>query len=47
LERFFPDFKDAEAYIFSNDPDKNKIGHVLAVPWEMGMREIGLGDYPK
>lgn len=42
LELFLKDFGPAEAYVFSKDPDKKKIGNVLAFPWPEGIREIGL-----
>lgn len=42
LELFLKDFSPVEAYVFSNDPDKKKMGNVLAFPWSEGFGEIGL-----
>ncbi|MEK7790598.1 MAG: DUF4143 domain-containing protein, partial [Deltaproteobacteria bacterium] len=42
LERFLKDFKNAEAFIFSRDPHKKKIGNILAIPWREGLKELGL-----
>lgn len=42
LERFLPDFVGAEAFCLSRDTMRRRIGHVLAVPWQEGLREIGL-----
>ena len=42
LARFVPDFKHAKAYVFSNDPDVKQYGPVKAVPWSVGLAEIGL-----
>ena len=42
LEHFLDDFDHATAYVFSNDPDKKKIGNVFALPWSEGIKEIGL-----
>lgn len=43
LDRFLPDFGNAEAYVLSNDPVKKRIGRVTLLPWIEGIREIGLG----
>ena len=42
LERFLPDFPKAEAFCFSRDPRGKKIGRVSALPWNEGLKEIGL-----
>ena len=42
LEHFLKDFDRAEAYVLSPDPDKKKIGNVLAIPWSQGIKAIGL-----
>ncbi len=42
LELFLKDFGPAEAYVFSRDPHKKKIGNVWGLPWSEGIREIGL-----
>jgi len=42
LEHFLNDFPHAVAYVFSNDPNKKKIGNVLALPWYEGIKEVGL-----
>lgn len=49
LENFLPSFrkpglgKKAQAVLLSIDPHEKKIGSVLALPWQKGLREIGLG----
>lgn len=42
LSRFLPDFLNAEAFCFSMDQVRKKIGGVLAVPWQLGLKELGL-----
>ena len=42
LERFLPDFKNAKAYCLSRDPHRKKIGSVLALPWQDGLKELGI-----
>jgi len=42
LSRFLPDIADAEAFCLSRDKVRKRIGHVLAVHWQEGMRELGL-----
>ncbi len=42
LSRFLPDFPGAEAFCFSRDKVRKKIGDVLAVPWQAGLEELGL-----
>jgi predicted AAA+ superfamily ATPase len=42
LSRFLPDFPNAEAFCLSRDPVRKQIGDVLAVPWDVGLRELGL-----
>ncbi len=42
LEHFLPNFPKAKAYLFSNDPNKKKIGNVLALQWAEGIREMRL-----
>lgn len=42
LSRFLPDFPDAEAFCFSRDKVRKQIGGILAVPWQVGLEEIGL-----
>ncbi|MBI2082460.1 MAG: ATP-binding protein [Deltaproteobacteria bacterium] len=42
LERFLPDFKKAEAFCLSRDPWPKKIGSVSVLPWDQGLRELGL-----
>ena len=42
LSRFLPDLPNAEAFCFSRDKVRKQIGDVLAVPWQMGLEELGL-----
>jgi len=42
LERFLPDFKKAEAFCLSLDPNPKKIKSVSAVIWSEGIKELGL-----
>jgi len=42
LERFLRDFPVAEAFCLSLDPRAKKIGAVHALPWQEGLRAIGL-----
>lgn len=42
LERFVKDFERAEAFCLSRDPRPKKIGAVTALPWDQGLREIGI-----
>ncbi len=42
LSRFLPDFPGADAYCFSRDRARKRIGDVLAVPWDEGLAELGL-----
>lgn len=42
LERFLPDFPKAEAFCLSRDTRGKKIGRVSALPWNEGLKEIGL-----
>lgn len=43
VERFAKDFPRAEVFCFSRDPSRKKIGDVVALPWNDGLHEIGLG----
>lgn len=43
LERFAKDFGGAEAFCLSRDPVAKKIGSVRALPWDQGLKEMGLG----
>jgi hypothetical protein len=36
------DIKNSKAYCFSCDPHEKQIGHVRCMPWQMGLRELGL-----
>ena len=42
LARFLPDFPGAEAFCFSRDPIRKRIGDVVALPWQEGLLELGL-----
>lgn len=42
LNRFVNDMKKAEAFCLSLDPAPKKIGNVNVLPWERGLREIGV-----
>jgi len=42
LERFSREMKRCEAYVFSLDPARQKLGSVHALPWEQGLKAIGL-----
>lgn len=42
LERFARDLPGAEAFCLSRDPKAKKIGAVLALPWQDGLRSLGL-----
>ncbi len=42
LARFLPEFKKGEAYCLSRDPHPKKIDQVWALPWELGIKELGL-----
>jgi len=42
LEPFLKDFGKCEAYCLSLDPNPKKIGSVMALPWQKGLRELGL-----
>jgi len=42
LEGFVNDFKKAEAFCLSRDLRPKRIGSVTALPWERGLRELGL-----
>lgn len=42
LERFYKDFGKAEAFCLSRDPIPKKIGSVQALPWDQGLKELGL-----
>lgn len=42
LARFLPDFPNAEAFCLSRDSVRKRIGDVLAVPWQIGLKELGL-----
>lgn len=46
VERFLKDFPkkfgSPQGFCFSRDPRPKKIGSVHALPWEMGLKEIGL-----
>lgn len=43
IEHFLPDFKKAEGFCLSRDPLPKKIGRVAVLPWDQGIRELGLG----
>lgn len=36
------DFPRSEAYLFSQDPLEQKLGKIWCLPWQKGLREIGL-----
>ena len=42
VERFAADIPGAEAYCLSRDPVSRRIGSVIALPWQEGLKEIGL-----
>ena len=42
LERLAADFPDSEAICLSRDPVAKKIGSVRALPWQEGLKELGL-----
>jgi len=42
IEHFLPDFKKAAGFCLSRDPIPKKIGNVSVLPWEQGMKELGL-----
>lgn len=42
LQRFIPDMKPCEAFCFSRDPHKKRIGTVSCLPWDIGLNELGL-----
>jgi predicted AAA+ superfamily ATPase len=44
LERLAKAFGKTETFLFSRDPRPRRIGSVLALPWEQGLSEIGLGS---
>ncbi|MBU4484108.1 ATP-binding protein [bacterium] len=44
LENFFKELSNAEAYCLSLDPERKKIGPVWCLPWQDGLKEIGLCD---
>jgi len=43
LARFTGDFPDPLALLISRDPERLRIGSVLALPWREALRELGLG----
>ena len=42
VERLVADIPGAEAYCLSRDPVSRRIGSVIALPWQEGLKEIGL-----
>jgi hypothetical protein len=42
LESYLDLFKGAQAYCFSQDKLRKKIGRVIALPWAEGLQAIGL-----
>ena len=42
LARFLPDFPNCSAYCLSNDPNPQMFGPIRALPWQQGLRELGL-----
>ncbi|MFH1653420.1 MAG: AAA family ATPase [Pseudomonadota bacterium] len=42
LELFLKDLKNAQGYCFSRDPIRKKIGHVNVLPWQEGLKQVGL-----
>lgn len=42
LQRLHREFKNAEAFCLSLDPHPKKFGSVNVLPWELGLRELGL-----
>ncbi|MBI3985763.1 MAG: ATP-binding protein [Lentisphaerae bacterium] len=42
LEHFLRDMPGAEGFCLSRDPVPKRIGNVLALPWNDGLRELGL-----
>lgn len=43
LTHFQRDLPTAEAFCLSRDPTPKRFGTVLAVPWQQGLQELGLG----
>ncbi len=43
LNRLAPDIQESEAYCLSRDPVKKRIGSTLCLPWQEGLRDLGLG----
>ena len=37
LRAFLPDFPDAEAFLWSRDPHPQRLGPILALPWQEGL----------
>jgi hypothetical protein len=42
LENLLPDFDRAQGLILSLDPTIKKIGSVHALPWQDGLKKMGL-----
>lgn len=42
LENFIKDLRPCEAFVFSRDPYPKQIGQVSCLPWQEGIRQVGL-----
>jgi predicted AAA+ superfamily ATPase len=42
LEKLSADIPRCETFLFSQDPIEQKIGHIWCLPWQKGIKEIGL-----
>ncbi len=43
LKSMLADFEDAEGYWFCNERVSRRGGKITVIPWQQGLREIGLG----
>lgn len=44
VERFLKDFDVCDAFVLSRDPHPKRIGEVDCLPWQEGLKELGLGS---
>ncbi len=42
LKSFLLDFKNAQAYCLSNDPQRKAFGEIIAVDWQTGLKEMDI-----
>lgn len=40
LRAFLPDFPGAEAFLWSRDPHPQRLGPILALPWQEGLLAV-------